>query len=232
MKKTEKQMSDSFFMGILLAIVGGYLDAYTYIARGQVFANAQTGNIVLLGMNIAYGNVIKALSYLPPIFAFMAGIFIAEKIKKHSRKTFLHWRQSVLLVELAVIILVTLMPSGKQNGINYDMTANVLISFVCSLQVQSFRRISGVVCATTMCTGNLRSATEGLSLYMSNHDRKALSNSLKYFGIVAFFVIGAVISTYLTTIFWTHSVVFSAAGLIAAILLMFISPDTHPQATP
>ena len=41
------QMSDSFRIGAILAAVGGFLDAYTYLARGQVFANAQTGNIVL-----------------------------------------------------------------------------------------------------------------------------------------------------------------------------------------
>ena len=45
------QVSESFELGILLAIVGGYLDAYTYLSRGHIFANAQTGNIVLLGRN-------------------------------------------------------------------------------------------------------------------------------------------------------------------------------------
>jgi hypothetical protein len=36
--------------GVLLAGVGGFLDAYTFVGRGGVFANAQTGNIVLLGV--------------------------------------------------------------------------------------------------------------------------------------------------------------------------------------
>ena len=44
----KRQMSETFRLGILLAIVGGFLDAYTYISRGEVFANAQTGNICLL----------------------------------------------------------------------------------------------------------------------------------------------------------------------------------------
>ena len=48
------QMSDSFRIGAILAAVGGFLDAYTYLARGQVFANAQSGNIVLLG-NSGFG---------------------------------------------------------------------------------------------------------------------------------------------------------------------------------
>lgn len=35
--------------GLLLAGVGGFLDAYTFVGYGGVFANAQTGNIVLFG---------------------------------------------------------------------------------------------------------------------------------------------------------------------------------------
>ena len=48
-----KQMSDNFITGSLLALVGGFLDAYTYLCRGNVFANAQTGNIVLFGAKLA-----------------------------------------------------------------------------------------------------------------------------------------------------------------------------------
>ena len=52
-KIKEKQMSENFILGIMLALTGGFLDAYTYITRGGVFANAQTGNIVLMGINLA-----------------------------------------------------------------------------------------------------------------------------------------------------------------------------------
>ena len=50
-------MSESFRIGALLAIIGGFFDAYSYLCRGGVFANAQTGNIVLLGVNIANGKI-------------------------------------------------------------------------------------------------------------------------------------------------------------------------------
>jgi uncharacterized protein DUF1275 len=41
---------DTLPTGLLLAGAGGFLDAYTFVGRGGVFANAQTGNIVLLGV--------------------------------------------------------------------------------------------------------------------------------------------------------------------------------------
>ena len=58
----KRPMSETFPIGVLLTIVGGYFDAYTYIARGGVFANAQTGNIVLFGIHLAGGRFDKALS--------------------------------------------------------------------------------------------------------------------------------------------------------------------------
>ena len=60
--KKEIQMSESFRVASLLAVCGGILDAYSYLCRGGVFANAQTGNIVLVGMNAAHGNFRGVLS--------------------------------------------------------------------------------------------------------------------------------------------------------------------------
>ena len=61
--KQENQISESKRLAFLLAMSGGLMDAYTYIYRGQVFANAQTGNILLFGVNLSVGNFRKALQY-------------------------------------------------------------------------------------------------------------------------------------------------------------------------
>lgn len=214
-------MSESYLVGVILAVVGGYMDAYTYISRGHVFANAQTGNLVLLGINIASGDIMKALVYIPPVFAFILGIFLAEKIRRHSSGLHLHWRQYVLIIELAAIIAVGFIPAGITEPVSFDMIANVTISFVCSLQVQSFRKIRGIICATTMCTGNLRSAAQELTVYLSDRSREHLHTAGKYCGIVIFFISGAALSTLLTGIFYERSVLFCAAGLAAVIILMF-----------
>ena len=50
-----KQMSESMRLGILLAISGGFMDAYSYMMRDHVFANAQTGNILLFGVYLSEG---------------------------------------------------------------------------------------------------------------------------------------------------------------------------------
>lgn len=46
------QMSDSFLMSAFIILSGGLQDAYTYCCRDKVFANAQTGNIVLMSTHL------------------------------------------------------------------------------------------------------------------------------------------------------------------------------------
>ena len=48
-----KQISESIELGIILALAGGFMDVYSYIGRDHVFANAQTGNILLVGVSIS-----------------------------------------------------------------------------------------------------------------------------------------------------------------------------------
>lgn len=59
-------------VGLCLAFTGGFLDAYTYLLRGGVFANAQTGNMVLMALYAARRDG-RAFYYLLPIAAFWQG---------------------------------------------------------------------------------------------------------------------------------------------------------------
>lgn len=212
----KKQMSDTLCIGFILAIVGGFLDAYTYLCRGQVFANAQTGNMVLFGMRIMEGHMREALYYALPIFAFFLGILIAEIIKHHFfEHPRIHWRQMILIIEFITILGVAFLPK------EYNMICNIMISFVCSLQVESFRKFNGHPYASTMCTGNLRSATEHFYLYFQTHDKKTLSKSLQYFIVIFFFIIGACLGTVFTNHFSYMAAIVPVFLLLSATLFMF-----------
>ena len=57
------------------------------------------------------------------------------------------------------------------------------------MQVESFRKFMNIPIATTMCTGNMRSATEWLAKYYNNrkkgiHDLKDRNNSIYYFFVM------------------------------------------------
>lgn len=213
----EKQMSDQFVTGVLLALVGGFLDAYTYFCRGKVFANAQTGNMVLFGIKLSEGNIAGAGYYLAPIFAFVSGIFLANIIKtKYKEKQMVHWRQIIVVVELIMLLVVANIPKGA-----WDAVANVIVSFVCALQVESFRTVNGYAYASTMCTGNLRSATEKIFNYIRTKDIEELKTGFCYYGIIVFFILGAVIGAIVTKAIIVKSAYVAVVGLGIVLLLMF-----------
>ncbi len=157
------QMSESLSVGAILAVSGGFFDVYTYLCRGGVFANAQTGNIVLLGMKLAEGQLRSAMHYVLSIIAFVLGVIVAERVKQHYKRRaslLFHWRQIVVLQEIVLLVLIAFLPQS------WNMIANVMISFICAMQVETFRKVRGSTFATTMCTGNLRSGTEHLVLWL------------------------------------------------------------------
>jgi uncharacterized membrane protein YoaK (UPF0700 family) len=61
------------------------MDARVYLAHGQVLANAQSGNIVLIGIALAGGDVARAATDLPPLLAFVAGM-LASRLSGHLLK--------------------------------------------------------------------------------------------------------------------------------------------------
>ena len=75
--------------------------------EGSVFANAQTGNMLLFGVNLSEGNLRGALHYFFPVFAFAIGIAIAELVRAKERDL-LHWRQVAVLFEGIILVGVAL----------------------------------------------------------------------------------------------------------------------------
>ena len=214
--ETNHQMSEAFINCIFLAMSGGFQDAYTYFTRDGVFANAQTGNVVLMSREFMTGNFKQALKYLFPILAFAAGVFFADRIQKHFKyaKMF-HWRQGILLLEIAILLLVGFMPQ-KMNTL-----AAVMVSFSCALQVQTFRKVKGYSYASTMCIGNLRSGISSLSDYIQNKDPEEFNRTVYYFGIIFFFAIGAGFGGVLSDNFGIHIICTSCILLLISFILMF-----------
>lgn len=180
------QTSESFRLSAILSFSGGLQDAYTYNVRDKVFANAQTGNVVLLSQNIMMGNWHNGMHYILPLLSFAAGVMLTEQIEyRYKKSRTFHWRQLILLIEIVLLGIVGFLPASM------NVIANMMVSFTCAMQVQAFRKVHGYGYASTMCIGNLRSGTESLSKYLRNKDRAYLLKALHYFGIILFFALGA-----------------------------------------
>ena len=209
---TEKQMSEAFLNNMFLALSGGLQDAYTYNVRNHVFSN-----VVLMSQHIISGDMRSALRYLVPLVSFVLGVYISEEIHLHfkdARK--LHWRQSILLLEVIILTLVGFLPEER------NMLATVLVSFACAMQVQSFRKVGGYSYASTMCIGNLRSGTTALTMYFEEHKPEQLRQFLYYFGIIFFFAIGAGVGGVMSLHFGITTIWGSSALLLVSFLLMFL----------
>ena len=121
----------------------------------------------------------------------------------------------MILLEIACLLPVFFIPCGE-----FDFIVNSLISFVCALQAQTFRRVHGLPFASTMCTGNLRSGTEAFFHFWLARDSRELRKSLHYYGVIICFVAGALFGTLLLREFGLSLFFLAPAGLFAAFLLI------------
>ena len=217
-------MSEAMPTGIFLTLSGGFQDAYTYYTRGKVFANAQTGNIILLGHNAMNGDFTDAFRYLVPVLAFAGGIYISEVIRGIYREYGkLHWRQIVVALEILLLFVVGFLPQSM------NMAANILVSFVCAMQVEAFRKMKGSAYASTMCIGNLRSATEMLYRYRHTKEKGCLEKCLRYYGVILVFGIGAALGSLMTSLFKERTIWISCGFLFVCFCIMFMKEDIEGE---
>ena len=214
------QMSESLLTASFIILSGGLQDAYTYLCRGKVFANAQTGNIVLFSTYLFEGDWLHSRRYLVPVLAFMLGIFVAECVHRHYKYVEkVHWRQIIILAEIVLLFLVGFLPQ------EVNTIANAIVSFACAMQVQTFRKVRGHAYASTMCIGNMRSGTEALCVYFHTRGREVLQKAITYFGVIGLFAVGAGFGALLTKAFAEQGIWVSCVLLTISFLIMFIREE-------
>ncbi|WP_205408740.1 YoaK family protein [Enterococcus timonensis] len=203
-------------VGLLLTFLGGAMDGYTYI-HYDVFASAQTGNLVLAiiqGSNGQWGNVLKKL--LSTLF-FFGGILLAKFLKQlFDENKVYYWRLYVLFYEAAIFAFVGL------SAINiHPALVTVIISFSASIQWISFDKIDGRAYTNLFTTGNLKGMTVGFYDYFVGKKQEAKDVFYHYLWVVVAFILGVV-----TIVFVYHQVDRYAVFLISALFLYLAVSQT------
>ena len=207
--------SNSFVLGVLLAMVGGFLDAYTFISRDGVFANAQTGNMVLLTVKAAHREWQGSFLHIPPILAFILGVLVSEWGKIPNIRQVLHsYRRSILILESIVLITVGFLPTSVPN-----IVVTVCIAFVSSLQISTFNKLDKWAYNSTMTTGNLRTATQAAYLALKENNHEAKKQFKEFFAIILSFLFGAFAGTFSTTSIGNRSIWIASVVLVIALIL-------------
>jgi uncharacterized membrane protein YoaK (UPF0700 family) len=185
-------------IGALLASAGGFLDGFTYVGHGHVFANAMTGNVVLLGINFFSGSWHAALRLLPAIAAFLVGVSVSQAVQLDSRRRDVSVPYSAILgLETGVLLVLSLLPATTA-----DILFTTSIAFVASVQVQTFREVNGHNYNSTFTTGNLRILSEAaVGWFVEGHSR-ADSRVVRDFSVICgAFLAGATAGGYTTQMF-------------------------------
>jgi uncharacterized membrane protein YoaK (UPF0700 family) len=179
----------------VLASAGGFLDGFTYVGHGHVFANAMTGNMVLLGIDCISGAWGAARHHFHAILAFMAGVCVAQAIHLYSRRRGIsvHYA-AVLVMEICVLVTLSLLPATVA-----DTLFTTSIAFASSVQVQTFGEVNGKSYSSTFTSGNLRILAEATSIWFFEGHSQAAARVMRDFSVVcAAFLAGATAGGYAT----------------------------------
>ncbi len=98
---------EALLIASLLALTGGYLDAYTWIVH-RVFANAQTANLVFLWVYLIGGEWAKALHYVPALLAFVIGVITASWLRKSAPQKA---PEISVLTEIVFLFVIAILPN-------------------------------------------------------------------------------------------------------------------------
>ncbi|MFC0432813.1 YoaK family protein [Kutzneria buriramensis] len=208
---------------MLLGIAGGFLDAFTFVAHGGVFANAQTGNVVLLGVAAAHGDAAGALRHVPPLIAFVLGVAAAETLT-HPRVAPLMRRpiRVALVIEIAVLLVVGAIPTW------FAGSAVVLaVAFVAALQNATFGTVREWSVNTTMTTGNLRTAARATYRAVFRRDAEAATQARAFGLVVLSFLVGAGVGALVAELVGNMAA-WGAALLIVTGLGLFFLDERPP----
>jgi uncharacterized membrane protein YoaK (UPF0700 family) len=193
-----RQRVGTLDVGALLAAAGGFLDGFTYVGHGHVFANAMTGNVVLLGISCVSGSWRTALHLLPAIVAFVVGVSVSQAMQLHSKRRDVSAPYpAVLVLEIGVLLVLSLLPSATP-----DILFTTSIAFAASVQVQTFREVDGHSYNSTFTTGNLRTLSEAAFAWFFEGHGPAAGRVVRDFSAVcAAFLLGATAGGYFAQVF-------------------------------
>ena len=218
------ERENSLYLFLTFALVGGFLEAYTFLLHGGVFCNAQTGNIVLFFLNLTQGNWADASHYLYSLLAYVAGILVSLALPLLLRRA---PHALVTAFEMAALAALALIPAAAPDWYTY-----VSVSFLCALQYNTFTECRGAKLATTFCTNNLRQVTIHLFDAAKTRSAAPLRKAGIYTAVILAFAAGAVGGAFAAQFLGNYCTLLAAALLLPALLFLLIRPAARVTAKP
>jgi uncharacterized membrane protein YoaK (UPF0700 family) len=195
----------------LLALTGGYLDAYTWIVH-RAFANAQTANLVFLWVYITQGEWGRALHYVPPLFAFVLGVIMASCLRKFTPEK----APEISIVTEIVFLFIIAILHNRLPGV----AGTLGLSFVAAFQTASFPKVEGMGYSSVMATSNFRYTIEGLfAAFAGSSDERPFRRPYVFGAMCIAFGSGAAIGAVITEVTRAYSLVIPVTLLVIVLVL-------------
>ncbi|QER68012.1 YoaK family protein [Paucilactobacillus nenjiangensis] len=210
------------YFGALLAGIAGSLDSYTYLLHGGVFSGLQTGNCILIGVEVSKGGYWQVLKYIVSILAFILGAIIIRFIQYRFELSDSLKRHEifVLIYECVLMVVVALLGTHIP-----QMMATAILSIVAAGQLQEFRQLKGGPFTSLMMTGNLRTLGESLFNGWLVGQSKARSKAIDMGTIILSFVAGAVLMGLLVPMLKELAIVCSAVMVAITAMILMVNPE-------
>lgn len=210
--------SQTLRFALLLTAAGGFLDAYTYVSRGGVFANAQTGNVILLGIEVSRAHWHAAVEHVWPILAFIVGVAFANLLKsERAANRMNHPIRWAMAAQVLVLAVVGFVPHSVPNAF-----VTIPVAFVAAMQIALFRTVGSLSYIAIATTGNLMRFTEALYAGFVDGDRESRRAAAVYSAIIASFAGGAVVGAIATRGIGAQAAWIPAAFLAVALALFYV----------
>ena len=213
----DTERSNTLWFAVLLTLSNGFLDAHTYLARGHVFANVQTANVIFSAIRVSERQFAAALAHLWPLLAFIAGMLLASHIKSgRVEQVVPHSLRWTIAVQAVVLAIIGFVPASVNHSV-----VTIPISFLAAVQIGLFRTVEDLAYLPVATTGNLMRFME--SAYASVVDKRAEARRavVVYGTLIVAFAGGALVGAYATGAWGVHAI-WLPAGFLALTLCLFL----------
>ena len=178
-------------LALFLTFCAGYVDAYTFIVRGNTLVAGQTGNVVFLSVGLIQHNVSDASAKVMTLLAFMMGVLLLTIYKEKLRIV----KKPILsVIPLAVLsLIIGFVPQTVEN-----IYLVPPLAFCMGLVTTAFGEVSGIAYNNAFMTGNIKRTMLAFGDYFRTKHTPFLREGLIFVSLLSSFVFGVVFSAYLT----------------------------------
>lgn len=223
------------FVGTVLTAVGGFVDCFSFLTLGGVYAATMSGNTVLTAVHAGKGETSSALLHAYAIGVFLLGLLVsAGAIELGLRRGFRRVLALALAIEAACLAALALWgapllasgAAGTMQQPHWPRYALLALAAIAMGTQNTSLRMAGILAIfTTHVTGTLTRFGEQLVEALFARSAEAMSGNLAHAGFSAglwlAFLFGAAAASELLPLWGTGKVL----ALPIALLLVVIATD-------